>query len=30
MKRSLKDLFREWDSDRFDLNVSGPVPRKGF
>ncbi len=28
MKRSLKDLFREWDSDRFDLNVSGSVPRK--
>ena len=28
MKRSLKELFREWDADRFDLSVSGSVPQK--
>ncbi len=26
MKKSLKELFREWDEDRFDLSVSGPFP----
>ena len=28
MKKNLKELFREWDEDRFDLNASGSVPRK--